>query len=91
MSRQHCALTEYTVGGFFLLATFSAVCAFREVHDMQVPPQYTVQWPHEVCDSPNQAAHYHTLGPKLEAPSLTRHLACLGAKVVFKRRNLCKI
>jgi hypothetical protein len=21
--------------------------------------------PHEVCDSPGQAAHYHTLGPKL--------------------------
>jgi hypothetical protein len=23
--------------------------------------------PHEVCDSPDQAAHYHTLGPKLGA------------------------
>jgi hypothetical protein len=31
--------------------------------------------PHEVCDSPDQAAHYHALGPKLGASSLTRHLA----------------
>jgi hypothetical protein len=31
--------------------------------------------PHEVCDSPDQAAQYHTLGPKLGASSLTGHLA----------------
>jgi hypothetical protein len=35
----------------------------------------------EVCDSPDQAAHYHTLGAKLGASSLTRHLASLGVKV----------
>jgi hypothetical protein len=38
--------------------------------------------PYEVCDSPDQAAHYHTLGPKLGAASLTRHLAGLGVKLV---------
>jgi hypothetical protein len=38
--------------------------------------------PHEVHDSPDQAAHYHTLGPKLVASSLTRHLAGLGVKIV---------
>jgi len=27
--------------------------------------------PHEVCDSPDQAAHYHTLGSKFGASSLT--------------------
>jgi hypothetical protein len=37
--------------------------------------------PHEVCDSPDQAAHYHTLGTKLAASSLK--LAGLGVKVVF--------
>jgi hypothetical protein len=37
--------------------------------------------PHEVCDSPDQAAHYHTLGAKLGASSLTQHLAGLGVKV----------
>jgi hypothetical protein len=31
--------------------------------------------PYEVCNSPDQAAHYHTLGHKLGASSLTRHLA----------------
>jgi hypothetical protein len=36
---------------------------------------------HEVRDSPDQAAHYHTLNPKLEAPYLIRHLAGLGVKV----------
>jgi hypothetical protein len=38
---------------------------------------------HEVCDSPDQAAHYHTLGPKFGASFLTGHLAGLGVKVVL--------
>jgi hypothetical protein len=29
--------------------------------------------PHEVCDSSDQAAHYHHLGPKLGASFLTQH------------------
>jgi hypothetical protein len=35
---------------------------------------------HEVCDSSDQAAHYHTLDPKFEASPLTRHLVGLGVK-----------
>jgi hypothetical protein len=31
--------------------------------------------PHEVCDSADQAAHYHTLGPKLGTLSLTQPMA----------------
>jgi hypothetical protein len=31
--------------------------------------------PREVCSSPDQATHYHTLGPKLGASYLTRHWA----------------
>jgi hypothetical protein len=31
--------------------------------------------PHEVCDSPDQATHYHTVGTKLGASYLTRQLA----------------
>jgi hypothetical protein len=31
--------------------------------------------PHEVCDSSDQAVHYHHLGPKLGDLSLTRYLA----------------
>jgi hypothetical protein len=30
---------------------------------------------HKMYDNPDQAAHYHTVGPKLEASSLTQHLA----------------
>jgi hypothetical protein len=36
-----------------------------------------------VCDSPEQAAHYHTLGAKLGASSLTWHFAGLGVKVMM--------
>jgi hypothetical protein len=39
--------------------------------------------PHAVCDSPDQAAYHHTLGAKLGASSLTRHLAGLRVKVVL--------
>jgi hypothetical protein len=38
--------------------------------------------PHEVCDSPDQAAHYSTCGLKLGASSLIRHFAGLGVKAV---------
>jgi hypothetical protein len=31
--------------------------------------------PHQVCDSPDQAAHYHTLSTKLGASCLTWHLS----------------
>jgi hypothetical protein len=36
--------------------------------------------PHDVCDSPEQATHYHTIGQKLTALSLTRHLVGLRPK-----------
>jgi hypothetical protein len=41
-----------------------------------------------VCDNPDQAAHYHTLGINLGASSLTRHFADLGVKVVFKIEDI---
>jgi hypothetical protein len=37
--------------------------------------------PHEECDSPDQAAHYLKLGPKLGASSLTWHLVGIRVKV----------
>jgi hypothetical protein len=33
--------------------------------------------PHEVCDSSDQAAHYHHLGPKLGDSFMTRNFGCL--------------
>jgi hypothetical protein len=40
--------------------------------------------PHEVCDSSDQAVHYHPLGPKLEASFLTRHFEWKPKKVKKK-------
>jgi hypothetical protein len=42
-----------------------------------IPPLFAthLSQPHEACDCSDQAAQYHTLGPKLGASSLTLHLA----------------
>jgi hypothetical protein len=37
----------------------------------------------DVCDSPDQVAHYHILGLKLGASFLTGHLAGFGEKVLL--------
>jgi hypothetical protein len=42
--------------------------------------------PREVCDSSEQAAHYHHLGPKLGASFLTRHFGWKQNKKVKKER-----
>jgi hypothetical protein len=39
--------------------------------------------PHEVCDSPDQAAHYHTLGLKLGASYLTWYLAGTEERSIY--------
>jgi hypothetical protein len=44
--------------------------------------------PYEVCDSSNQAAHYHHLGPKLGASFLTRHFDWKQNKKVKKKKYL---
>jgi hypothetical protein len=54
---------------FVLLITHLAV-----LHNHLSPP-------HEVCDSPDVAAHYHTVGHMLGVSSLTVHLAGLGVKI----------
>jgi hypothetical protein len=41
--------------------------------------------PHEVCDSSDQATHYHHLGPKLGASFLTRHFDCKQNKKERKK------
>jgi hypothetical protein len=41
--------------------------------------------PHEVCDSSDQAAHYHYLGPKLGASFLTRQFGWKQNKKVKKK------
>jgi hypothetical protein len=51
-----------------------------------IPPllHILVSSPHEVCDSSNQTAHYHHLGPKLGALFLTRHFGWKQNKKVKK-------
>jgi hypothetical protein len=39
--------------------------------------------PHQVCDNADQAVHYHALGRKLGASSLTRHLAGLEEEIFY--------
>jgi hypothetical protein len=50
-----------------------------------IPPLHHVHLslPHEVYDSPDQAAHFHILCTKLEASSLTQHLAYLRGNIVY--------
>jgi hypothetical protein len=38
--------------------------------------------PQEVCENPDQAAHYRTLGPNLRALSLTWHMADVRVRIV---------
>jgi hypothetical protein len=40
--------------------------------------------PHEMCDSPDQVAHNHKLGPKLGASSLIRHVVGREERIIFK-------
>jgi hypothetical protein len=40
---------------------------------------------------PDQPAHYNTWVPKVGASYLTRHLAGLGVKVVYKSRRSVKV
>jgi hypothetical protein len=51
-----------------------------------IPPLLRINLspPHEVCDSSDQAAHYHHLGPKLGALFLTRHFGWKQNKKVKK-------
>jgi hypothetical protein len=42
--------------------------------------------PDEVCDCSDQAAHYHNLGPKLEASLLTRHIGWKQKEKVKKKK-----
>jgi hypothetical protein len=43
--------------------------------------------PHVVCDSSDQAAHYHHLGPKLGASFLTQHFGWKQNKKVKKNAD----
>jgi hypothetical protein len=58
----------------------------RFSHANIIPPLFHIYLspPHEVCDSSDQAAHYHHLGPKLGASFLTWHFGWKQNKKVSK-------
>jgi hypothetical protein len=62
--------------GFLHFIGFSLLIVMSPLFTIDLSP------PHEVCNSPDQAAHYHILGFKLGDLSVTRYLAGLGLKVV---------
>jgi hypothetical protein len=61
---QHCLLYRQII-----ITGFSPVNIIPPLLHTHLSP------PHEVCDSPDQASHYHTLGPKVRASSLSGRLA----------------
>jgi hypothetical protein len=54
-----------------------------------IPPLLNIHLlpPHEVCDSSDQAGHYHHLGPKLGTSFLTRDFGWKQNKKVKKKKN----
>jgi hypothetical protein len=63
---------------------FSRVLRFSPV--TIIPPLLHIHLspPHEVCNSPDQPGHYHTVGPTIGASSLAQHLAGTEEKnIVF--------
>jgi hypothetical protein len=61
---------------------FSEFFGFPYQYHSTIAPTH-LSSPHEVSNSPDQAAHYHTLGPKLGASSVTRQLAGTEERSVF--------
>jgi hypothetical protein len=63
--------------------SFSEFFGFSCEYNSTVAVRTHLSPPHEVCDSPEQAVHYHTLGTKLGASSLTRHLAGTEERSIY--------
>jgi hypothetical protein len=53
---------------------FLRVLRFSPANIIPPLPHIHLSPPHEVCDSSDQAPHYHHLGPQLGASLLTRHI-----------------
>jgi hypothetical protein len=75
--------TKWLLGKFFSeFFGFPLPTSFHHYSIFHIPSP-----PHEVCDSSDQAAHYHHLGPKLGASFLTQHFGWKQNKKVKRRNN----
>jgi hypothetical protein len=80
-----CGGQSGTGAGFLQVLRYSAANIIPPLLHIHLSP------PHEVCDSSEQAAHCHHLGPKLEALFLTRHFGWNQNKKVkyIMLTNIC--
>jgi hypothetical protein len=76
----------FVVDKVALVQVFLRVIRVSPVNIIPPLPHIHLSPPHEVCDSFDQAAHYHHLGPKLGASFLTRHF---GWEQNKKESSLC--
>jgi hypothetical protein len=77
----------FVVGKVALGQVFLRVLRFSPANIMPPLLHIHLSPPHEVCDSSDQAATYHHLGPKLGASFLTWHFGWKQNKKVKKRDN----
>jgi hypothetical protein len=72
-----CGGQSATMAGFFSeFFDFPLSVSFHHCSILITPP-------HEVCNNSDQALHYHTLRSKLEASSLTQHLAGKRERCIY--------
>jgi hypothetical protein len=72
----------FVTGKVALGQVFIRVIRFSPVNIIPPLLHIHISPPHEVCDSSDQAAHYHHLGPKLGASLVTRHFDCKQNKKI---------
>jgi hypothetical protein len=76
--------TKWHWAGFLRVLRFSPVNIIPPLLHIHLSPPHARQ----VCDSSDQAAQYHNLGPKLGASLLTRHIGWKQKKKVKKKCTL---
>jgi hypothetical protein len=74
---------KVALGQVFLRVLFSPASIIPPLLHIHISP------PHEVSDSPDQATHYHTLGPKLGTSFLTQHFGWKQSKESKKKNVFC--
>jgi hypothetical protein len=77
----------FVVGKVALGQVFLRVLRFSPANNILPLLYIHLSPPHDMCDSSDQAAHYHHLGPKVGASFLTRHFGWKQNKKERKKRR----